>query len=49
MYLSTRTVRRLKGVQALLDQLQPEAEPRAFVVAGGPEPRNTRDRFPRIV
>jgi nicotinic acid mononucleotide adenylyltransferase len=46
MYLSTRTLQRLKGVQALLDQLQPEAEPQAFVVPGGPEPRGSVIVFP---
>jgi nicotinic acid mononucleotide adenylyltransferase len=46
MYLSTHTLQRLKGVQALLDQLQPEAEPRAFVVPGGPEPRGSVIVFP---
>jgi nicotinic acid mononucleotide adenylyltransferase len=45
-YLSTRTLQRLKGVQALLDQLQPEAEPRASVVLGGPEPRGSVIVFP---
>jgi len=45
-YLSTHTLQRLKGVQALLNELQPEAEPRAFVVAGSPEPRGRVIVFP---
>ena len=46
MYLSTRTIQRLKGVQALLDQLQPETEPRAFIVPGGPQPHGSVIVFP---
>jgi nicotinic acid mononucleotide adenylyltransferase len=45
-YLSTHTLQRLKSVQALLDQLQPEAEPRASVVPGGPEPHGSVIVFP---
>lgn len=45
-YLSTHTLQRLKGVQALLDQLQPEVQSRAFVVPGGPEPRGSVIIFP---
>ena len=41
-----RTIQRLKGVQALLDQLQPEAEPRVFVVPGGPQPYGSVIVFP---
>jgi nicotinic acid mononucleotide adenylyltransferase len=46
MYLSIHTLQRLKGVQALLDQLQPEGESQAFVVAGGPQPRDSVIVFP---
>ncbi len=45
-YLSPRTLWRLKGVQTLLDQLQPEAQSQAFVVPGGPEPRGSIIIFP---
>ncbi len=44
--ISTRTLQRFKRIQALLDQLQPEAEPRAYVVPGAPEPRNSAIVFP---
>jgi nicotinic acid mononucleotide adenylyltransferase len=33
------TLQRFKRIQVLLDQLQPEAESRAYVVPGAPEPR----------
>lgn len=46
MYLSTRTIQRLKGVQALLDQLHPEAEPQVLVVPGGPQPHGSVIVFP---
>jgi len=44
--ISTRTLQRLKRIQTLLDQLHPEAESRAFVVPGSPEPRDGVIVFP---
>src|SRR5712691_9888876 len=40
------TIHRLKEVQSLLDQLHPEAEPRALIVPGSPEPRGNIIVFP---
>src|ERR1700730_8195159 len=37
---------RLKEVQALLDQLHPEASPQALIVPGSPEPRDNIIVFP---
>jgi nicotinic acid mononucleotide adenylyltransferase len=38
IYFSPRTLQRFGRVQALLDQLQPEAESRAYIVPGSPTP-----------
>jgi nicotinic acid mononucleotide adenylyltransferase len=38
-YISKRTIERMRKVQALLDQLDPEGQPRALVVPGSPRPR----------
>ncbi len=46
LFLSTRTLQRFKRIQVLLDQLQPEAESRAYVVPGTPEPRDGMIVFP---
>jgi len=45
-YFSTRTIQRLRRIQSLLDQLQPEVEPRAFIVPGSPQPRDGMIVFP---
>jgi nicotinic acid mononucleotide adenylyltransferase len=45
-YFSTRTIQRLRRIQSLLDQLQPGAEPRAFIVPGSPQPRDGMIVFP---
>ena len=45
-YISPRTIRRLKHIQTLLDQLHPEAAPQAFIVPGSPEPRDSVIVFP---
>lgn len=45
-YISTPTLRRFGRVQALLDQLQPEAESRAFIVPGSPQPHRGVIVFP---
>ncbi len=44
--LSTWTLQRLKRIQVLLDQLQPEAESRAYAVPGAPEPHDGVIVFP---
>src|SRR6266571_8078294 len=36
VHISVNTIRRLKRVQTLLDQLDPEAAPQALVVPGSP-------------
>ena len=41
MYISPFILRHMKRIQALLDQLQPDAEAQAFVVPGSPIPRET--------
>lgn len=46
MYISTRTIERLRRIQALLDQLQPDAEPQAFIVPGSPRPQASIIVFP---
>ncbi len=46
IYFSPRTLRRFGRVQTLLDQLQPEAESRAFIVPGSPEPQRGVIVFP---
>src|SRR5947207_7473746 len=38
MYISQHTVQNLKRIQFLLNQLQPEASPKALVVPGSPQP-----------
>ena len=43
---SQDTIQQLKQIQALLDQLNPETEPRALVVPGSPEPRGNIIVFP---
>jgi len=45
-YFSTRSIQRLRRIQSLLDQLQPEAEPKAFIVPGSPQPRDGMIVFP---
>jgi nicotinic acid mononucleotide adenylyltransferase len=45
-YFPPRTIERMKHIQARLDQLQPEAEPRAYIVPGSPEPRDGVIVFP---
>src|SRR5262245_22898759 len=39
MYISQGTVQNLRHIQRQLNQLQPEAPPKALVVAGSPPPR----------
>ncbi len=39
MYISQRTVANLKRIQRQLNQLEPEASPKALVVPGSPQPR----------
>src|SRR5215472_3166650 len=46
MYISDRTVQRLKRVQEQLDRLHPEDVPRAYGVSGSPEPRGSIIVFP---
>src|SRR5258708_28428213 len=43
---STYTMQRFKQVQALLDRLDPEAEPQALVVPGSPTPEGGIIVFP---
>jgi nicotinamide-nucleotide adenylyltransferase len=43
---SKRTINRLKQIQSLLDQLDPEAPPQALIVPGSPIPRGTVIVFP---
>src|SRR5579859_4916635 len=45
-YISTRARQRLRSVQELLKQLDPEGEPRAVVVPGSPPPRDSIIVFP---
>ncbi len=45
-HASPQTVRRLKQVQSLLDQLQPEAEAQALLVPGSAQPRGAIIVFP---
>ncbi len=44
--LSARTIQRFKRIQALLDQLHPEAAPQALVVPGSPQPHDGIIVFP---
>ncbi len=46
MQLSKETIQRLKRIQALLDQLNPETEPQALLVPGSPAPQATIIVFP---
>ncbi|GAC1648372.1 MAG: hypothetical protein NVS4B12_16700 [Ktedonobacteraceae bacterium] len=46
MYLSPHTIQRLKRIQALLDQLNPEDEPQALLVPGSPSPHANIIVFP---
>lgn len=43
---SQDTIQQLKLIQALLDQLDPETEPKALIVPGSPQPRGTIIVFP---
>ncbi len=45
-HASSRTMRRFKRVQSLLDQLDPDAAPQALLVPGSPQPRGTIIVFP---
>ena len=45
-HISVNTIRRLKQVQTLLDQLDPEAAPQALIVPGSPVPRGGIIVFP---
>jgi nicotinic acid mononucleotide adenylyltransferase len=45
-HFSPYTIQRLRHLQSLLDQLQPEAESRAFIAPGSPQPRNGVIVFP---
>ena len=46
MQLSKETIQRLKRIQALLDQLNPETKPQALLVPGSPAPQATIIVFP---
>src|SRR5437588_1262051 len=46
LYDSQDTIQQLKQIQVLLDQLDPEAKPQAFIVPGSPQPRGTIIVFP---
>jgi nicotinamide-nucleotide adenylyltransferase len=46
LYDSQDTIQQLKQIQALLDQLDPEAKPQALIVPGSPQPRGTIIVFP---
>src|SRR5947209_4726348 len=46
LYDSQDTIQQLKQIQALLDQLDPEAKPQALIVPGSPRPRGTIIVFP---
>src|SRR5437016_635326 len=43
---SKRTINRLKQIQSLLDQLNPDAAPQALIVPGSPVPQGTIIVFP---
>jgi len=45
-YISTRARQRLRSVQELLTQLDPEGEPRVVMVPGSPQPRDSVIVFP---
>ena len=46
MHVSKRTINRLKQIQSLLDQLDPDAPPQALIVPGSPVPQGTIIVFP---
>ncbi len=46
LHLLPQTIQRLKHIQSLLDQLQPQAAPQAFVVPGSPQPQGIIIVFP---
>jgi nicotinic acid mononucleotide adenylyltransferase len=46
LYISPHTLHHLRHIQALLDQLHPEAAPRALIVPGSAEPRDAIIVFP---
>src|ERR1700730_1563153 len=46
LFDSQDTIQQLKQIQALLDQLDPEAKPQALIVPGSPQPRGTIIVFP---
>jgi nicotinamide-nucleotide adenylyltransferase len=46
LFDSQDTIQQLKQIQALLDQLDPEGKPQAFIVPGSPQPRGTIIVFP---
>ncbi len=46
MHFSAETIQRLKRIQALLDSLNPDAEPQALLVPGSPMPQATIIVFP---
>ena len=46
IHFSSYTIQRFKRVQALLDQLDPQAEPKALVVPGSPTPEGKIIVFP---
>ena len=46
MYISPVTLKRLERIQRVLDRLQPDAEPQAFVAPGSPLPRSSIIVFP---
>jgi nicotinamide-nucleotide adenylyltransferase len=46
LYDSQDTIQQLKQIQALLDQLDPEAKPQALILPGSPQPRGTIIVFP---
>lgn len=46
IHISKHTIHSLKRIQALLEQLQPQAAPRALIVPGSPEPRHSMIVFP---
>lgn len=46
MHISAETIQRLKSIQALLDQLNPDTEPQALLVADSPVPQANIIVFP---
>ena len=46
MHYSTETIQRLKRIQSLLDQLNPDTEPQALLVPGSPAPQANVVVFP---